>query len=178
MKRQQEAEAAARAARRDIARLTPSPVPPSSATSSSLRMPDPEPHTRYAGRAVHAPQPSRPSESFGSNGLMPLESPTKYEDDSSTDVEGPKVPWNRRPADQTPKGKQTPGYVPACACLITQFSHGLQDCLSCSGDHDVAATTRAREHQISFTHVATPTQAGLRALTAIHVRTQFSFPSA
>ena len=115
MRRQQEAEVAARAARREITRLTPSPnPPPSSASSTPYRMPEPEHLSRSAGRSVYAPQPSRPPESYsGNSGLsvMPLESPTKYEDDSATDVEGPKMPWSRqRASDQTPKARQ-PGYV-------------------------------------------------------------------
>ena len=108
VQRQQESEAAARAARRDIARLTPSPVPPSTA-SSSMRMPEPD---RPSGRPVYAPQPSRPAEPYTStSGLMPLESPNKYEDDSSTDVEGTKTSWRaQRSADQTPRSRQALGY--------------------------------------------------------------------
>ncbi|KAI0705401.1 hypothetical protein C8Q76DRAFT_750732 [Earliella scabrosa] len=110
VQRQQESEAAARAARRDIARLTPSPVPPSTA-SSSMRMPEPD---RPSGRPVYAPQPSRPAEPYTStSGLMPLESPNKYEDDSSTDVEGTKTSWRaQRSADQTPRSRQALGGPP------------------------------------------------------------------
>ena len=116
MRRQQEAEAAARAARRDIARLTPSPHPPPSAASSApapYRMPEPEHNSRSSGRSVYAPQPSRPQESYSGSGfsVMPLENPLKYDEDSATDVEGPKVPWSRqRATDPTPKAKH-PGYV-------------------------------------------------------------------
>ena len=114
MRRQQEADAAARAARREIIRLTPSPVAPPPSTAPPIRMPEPDPGTRNVGRSVYAPQPSRPSDPQTWNGMptMPLETPTKYEDDSSTDVEGTKgSSWSRhRGAEQTPKSK-VPGYA-------------------------------------------------------------------
>ncbi|KAH9947862.1 hypothetical protein B0H21DRAFT_736658 [Amylocystis lapponica] len=95
IRRQREAEAEALAARMDIAtRLSPSPAVGSSS------------------QQVAAPQPSRPPSSQrqppNGNGtglsIMPLESPIRYEDDSSTDVEGAErqMPWHRRHADQTP----------------------------------------------------------------------------
>ncbi|KAM5532979.1 hypothetical protein V8D89_013321 [Ganoderma adspersum] len=112
VRRQQEAEAAARAVRRDIAGLTPSPHPPPSAASSAPaqygRMPEPDHTSRNSGRSVYAPQPSRPQESYSGSGfaVMPLENPLKYDEDSATDVEGPKVPWSRQRAAETQKAKQ------------------------------------------------------------------------
>ncbi len=106
LRRQHESEAASRAARRDMSRLTPSPVPPS-ASSGSVRMPEPDHGSRHSGRSVYAPQPSHPTDQFvGTSTLMPLENPNKYDDDSSTDVEGSKMSWRaQRNAEQTPKAK-------------------------------------------------------------------------
>ncbi|KAI0634310.1 hypothetical protein C8Q77DRAFT_1110992 [Trametes polyzona] len=112
--RQQEAEAAARSARRDIARLTPSPAGGS---------PYPPPASNGANgssAAVHAPQPSRPpppsqqssfTDPYGTGStipIMPLESPNKFDDDSSsTDAESSDHKSSSRSQrnDQTPKGK-------------------------------------------------------------------------
>ncbi|OBZ76162.1 AMSH-like protease sst2 [Grifola frondosa] len=114
VRRQQEAEAAARAVRQDIVTRL-SPVPP--AASSSRRTADQEANARdISARSVHAPQPSRPSNTapYGtSNGLsiMPLESPSRYDDDSSTDVEGldRKMSWNRQRHTETPTKTRHPG---------------------------------------------------------------------
>lgn len=131
LRRQQEADAAARAARRDIAYgLTPeSSITPSPERSSQQDTVG----RRYGGEVasatrggpvsmpIAAPQ-SRPpsannqgysSESYGNAGPppMPLESPTRYDYDSSTDVEGrpeAEVPWHRRQghAETPTKGKR------------------------------------------------------------------------
>ncbi|KAI9060106.1 hypothetical protein FKP32DRAFT_1088807 [Trametes sanguinea] len=111
MRRQQEADAAARATRRDIGRHTPSPVP-----GPSYRPPEPD----VGPRTVYAPQPSRlppPQQSsftdpYGTGStvpVMPLESPHKYDDDSSTDAESTEHGGASRGYrnDQTPKAKQT-----------------------------------------------------------------------
>ncbi|CDO77414.1 hypothetical protein BN946_scf184857.g21 [Trametes cinnabarina] len=117
-RRQQEADAAARATRRDIARHTPSPVPGSSYRSPGY---DVSPRTVVQQQQVHAPQPSRPhpppqqssfADPYGTGStvpVMPLESPHKYDDDSSTDAEsaehgGPSRSYRN---DQTPKARQT-----------------------------------------------------------------------
>ncbi|KAI0672271.1 hypothetical protein C8Q78DRAFT_739337 [Trametes maxima] len=127
-RRQQEADVAARSARRDISRLTPSPV---GGRSSPYPPSDSE---RNASRPVYAPQPGHPlppsqppsftdSYSTGSTlPVMPLENPNKYDDDSSTDVEGVERRVLSKPQrnDQTPKGKPlVPGYV-ACH-LLSQY---------------------------------------------------------
>ncbi|KAI0657521.1 hypothetical protein C8Q70DRAFT_1002072 [Cubamyces menziesii] len=119
-RRQQEAEAAAKATRRDIARHTPSPSGP------SYRPPDTN-GGPYATQQVYAPQPSRPpppshqstfSDPYGTGStvpVMPLESPNKYDDDSSTDAEGVERRDSSRSYrnDQTPKGRQlVPGSAP------------------------------------------------------------------
>lgn len=128
-RRQQEAEAAARAARRDIARLTPSPVgaPPYRPTNGDAGSRNP-PHQ------VYAPQPSRPpppsqqssfSDPYGTGSIvpvMPLESPNKYDDDSSTDAEGSEQTHSSRSQrnDQTPKGKPiVPGYAEPLSFVLS-----------------------------------------------------------
>ncbi|KAI0372553.1 Mov34-domain-containing protein [Pilatotrama ljubarskyi] len=113
-RRQQEAETASRAARRDISRLTPSPA------GGSYRPPEPDAANRTAVPQVYAPQPSRPpppsqqssfSDPYSTTStvsVMPLESPNKYDDDSSTDAESAEQRESTRSQrhDQTPKGKQ------------------------------------------------------------------------
>ena len=112
LRRQQEAEAAALAARMDVAtRLTPSPNGGSrsgeetSARGSARGFPVAVP------QPAHAPNSSQQQSLYGtSNGLsiMPLGSPTKNDDDSSTDREGmDRQPWHRHRHDHTPsKSKQ------------------------------------------------------------------------
>ncbi|KAI0922657.1 hypothetical protein AcV5_009571 [Taiwanofungus camphoratus] len=117
IRRQQEAEAAALAVRLDVAtRLSPAPPAGNSSQQTPRNIP------------VAAPQPSHPSSSSqgqsfvdpysSSSGLsiMPLESPTKNDDDSSTDVEGTErhQPWHKqRHTDHTPtKSKLGISYPP------------------------------------------------------------------
>ncbi|KAL6309483.1 hypothetical protein BKA93DRAFT_760290 [Sparassis latifolia] len=117
-RRQQEAEAAALAARFGIAtQLSPVPALASDPENSSARSEEVSARSGLREFPVAAPQPGRPPNSTqrpvyadsrgGSNGLsvMPLESPTRYDDDSSTDVEGAdrQAPWHRaRNAELTP----------------------------------------------------------------------------
>ncbi|KAK7678703.1 hypothetical protein QCA50_018285 [Cerrena zonata] len=114
LRRQQEADAAARAARRDhnYGRNTAPPV-----VHADANVP------------VHAPQPSRPGSSQdvifapsssylepGAPQAMPLESPNRLDYDSSTDAEGtePKAPWQRgrhESANNTPTRAKHGGIV-------------------------------------------------------------------
>ncbi|THH15688.1 hypothetical protein EUX98_g9426, partial [Antrodiella citrinella] len=107
LRRQVEAEAAARAARRDIVSRV-SPVPPTGAVR-----PDQDRHARppespqARSMPVAAPHPARPpnSNQFTDPRLAPsimsLESPTRYDYDSATDVEGKtEMPWNRSKLSQ------------------------------------------------------------------------------
>ena len=125
MRRQQESDVAARSARREYTGSTPSPAapPPSTASSPPFRMPEPDPGARTSGRSVYAPQPSRPADPHTFGGLsMPLESPAKYDYDSSTDVEGNKGSWSRhRSAEHTPR-KPVSGYAAfalTCCLVLT-----------------------------------------------------------
>lgn len=124
LRRQQDSEMAALSARMDaVTRLSPVPPAPSSSQHAPARTNE-DGHSRNASRGfpVAAPQPARAAssqhDSMYSNGIgfsiLPLESPTRNDDDSSTDVEGidRQQSWHRaRHADQTPtKSKQyTPG---------------------------------------------------------------------
>ncbi|KZT65004.1 hypothetical protein DAEQUDRAFT_717268 [Daedalea quercina L-15889] len=117
VRRQQEADAAALAARMDIAtRLTPSPGGNRSGGETSARGSS-RSFPVAAPQPAHAPNSSQQQSLYGpSNGLpiMPLESPTKNDDDSSTDLEGmDRQPWQRprpRHTDHTPsKSKQLAG---------------------------------------------------------------------
>ncbi|TFY62950.1 hypothetical protein EVJ58_g3544 [Rhodofomes roseus] len=112
LRRQQEAETAALAARMEVAtRLTPSPNGNRSGEETSARGSS-RSFPVAAPQPAHAPGSSQQQSLYGtSNGLsvMPLESPTKNDDDSSTDVEGvDRQPWQRqRHTDHTPsKSKQ------------------------------------------------------------------------
>lgn len=109
VRRQQEAETAVLAARMDTAtRLTPSPhrsgdeSTRGSARSFPVAAPQP----------AHAPNSSQQQSLYGtSNGLsiMPLESPAKNDDDSSTDPEGmDRQPWRRQRHDHTPSKSKQP----------------------------------------------------------------------
>ncbi|KAH9934173.1 uncharacterized protein B0H18DRAFT_979808 [Fomitopsis serialis] len=112
LRRQQEAEASALAARMEVAtRLTPSPNGNRSGEETSTRGSS-RSFPVAAPQPGHAPGSSQQQSLYGpSTGLsiMPLESPTKNDDDSSTDVEGvDRQPWSRhRHMDNTPsKSKQ------------------------------------------------------------------------
>lgn len=120
LRRQAEADAAARAVRQDIAHRT-SPAPPAMvgrlAQDTSGRASPGSPPARHM--PVAAPHPARPPNSSQLTDLrqapsiMSLESPTRYDYDSATDVEGkPAMPWRRKPSqDLTPTKKVGNGYV-------------------------------------------------------------------
>ncbi|KAH9929115.1 uncharacterized protein BXZ73DRAFT_78251 [Epithele typhae] len=92
LRRQQEADSAARSARRDYMRTTPSPVgPPSGSAAPPMRMPEPDSAMRSAGRGAYGPQPSQPS--------APYESSSKHPDDSFAD-------WSRLRISDQPTKKQ------------------------------------------------------------------------
>lgn len=117
-RRQQEADAAARAARQQLAYgMVSAIIPPVHPSTPASRM---EPQDRSirgnmaipVSMPIATPQPSRPSSStqgqpfadpYQQPSFMPLESPTRYDDDSSTDAEGKEHDWHRpRHADRTP----------------------------------------------------------------------------
>lgn len=115
VRRQQEAETAALAARMDIAtRLTPSPNSGSRSGEEMSARGSARSFPVAAPQPAHAPNSSQQQSLYGtSNGLsiMPLESPTRNDDDSSTDPEGmDRQPWRRHRHDHTPsKSKQLAG---------------------------------------------------------------------
>ncbi|TCD65306.1 hypothetical protein EIP91_002831 [Steccherinum ochraceum] len=107
LRRQAESDAAARAVRRDIAhRMSPAPAIVVGRMEPDIDTRPGTPPVRMM--PVAAPHPSRPSNStqFGDPrqvpSIMSLESPTRYDYDSSTDVEGKtETPW-QRPGQQEP----------------------------------------------------------------------------
>lgn len=138
LRRQQEAEAAARAARRDLSYGRDAPQ------SSSVVHAD-------ANIPVHAPQPSRPSSSQdvvfapsssylepGMPQAMPLESPNRLDYDSSTDAEGsePIAPWQRGrlngTSNNTPTRAKHGGWVIRSLLLFSaneRFVFSLELCI-------------------------------------------------
>ncbi|KAH8101729.1 hypothetical protein BXZ70DRAFT_931678 [Cristinia sonorae] len=97
LRRQAEADATARAVRRDIAhRVSPAPPSMSRPASPPVRsMPVAAPHPRVPNSAQYTDPRQVPS-------VMSLESPTKYDYDSSTDVESKQeMPWPRSRPTQT-----------------------------------------------------------------------------
>lgn len=120
LRRQAEAEATARAVRRDIIhRMSPAPHPSMSRPDQDINVRPESPQVR--SMPVAAPHPARPPNSTQFSDLrqapsiMSLESPTRYDYDSSTDVEGKtEVPWHRGKQSQhdvTPIKRLTNGYV-------------------------------------------------------------------
>lgn len=111
VQRQREADAAALAARMDATRLTPSPNEGSRSGGETSARGSARSFPVAAPQPAHAPNSSQQQSLYGtSNGLsiMPLESPTKNDDDSSTEPEGmDRQPWHRSRHDHTPsKSKQ------------------------------------------------------------------------